>query len=179
MDILKYNNIEFSQASSEAILAAQAAVTDLLLIEERHNNICIVGGFYRDIATGRQFKDVDVFIPGDMDVSEGAEELEYDLSQNDVFYVDGYDINVIHLQGAHTLASLLDRVDMGICQIGAYLHAPEDVYVSHAFIQDTMNNTLTVTRQSRWNHIERVMQKFPDHRLIDPWNNHTGSRSLF
>lgn len=168
---------DMGRVHEEALEAALSAVNGIFLPEQWPADTCIVGGFYRDIATGRTFKDVDVFIPGDGDPAD--DDIEYEIGRNEIIHQDGFEINVIWMPGAHTLESLLDRLDIGICQIGAYLNSPTEVYVTDTFLRDTLNDTLTVTRPSRWNHIDRVMQKFPDHRLIDPWPTHKGTRSVF
>lgn len=163
---------------STAYAAAVQVVEDEFAVSwatPNYTKLCIVGGFYRDLFTGRQWKDVDVFIPGDRPMGD-AEELEYDLSRNYEREYNGVVVNMIHLQGRHTLETLLTRCDVGICQIGAYFDRPDRVFCTQEFLDDLTNKTLTVTRRTRWNHLERVIDKFPDHEVIDPYQNHTGSR---
>lgn len=175
--------IPFEQDIAAVMDTVRAAVVgdwELWGVVQKGNTsrICIVGGFYRDLLTNRPWRDVDVFIPGDIPVGEGAEELEYDLSKNDEFEYDGIKVNIITLQGRHTLESLLLRCDVGICQVGAYLDRPNEVYATQEFVDDLANKTLTVTRRTRWNHLERVQAKFPEHATIDHFQNHTGSRGF-
>lgn len=134
----------------------------------------IIGGFCRDLLLGRSYKDVDIFVPGPEPVPEGSEELEYDLSQNYVVYQDGIELNVIYMQGAHTIASLINRCDIGICQVGTDAKG-EFMFCTEDFVNDMTDNTLTVTRPTRRNHLQRMLQKFPGCTLIDPYEeDHMG-----
>lgn len=136
----------------------------------------IVGGFLRDAATGRAFKDVDVFVPGTLPIPDGSEELEYDLSQNAEVVRGSTLVNVIYMQGSHTVGSLIRRCDVGICQIG--MGTDGVVWATDEYVQDVARKTLTVTRTTRWGHLDRVIDKFPDHALVDRFNNHSGVRNL-
>lgn len=142
----------------------------------------VAGGFHRDIYHGIPPKDVDVFVV-DMDSPRPPDSADvgvtYELSgRPNTHMCRDYAINLVPLTYYMDLETLLKRMDIGLCQIGADLFDPANVRATRAFYKDATNFTLTVTRTSRWGHIERVMQKFPGHTLIDPFGDHTGHRSL-
>lgn len=177
------NHIDWEGAPERAQLALQAAKDYMITTYGRcwltgrpdMPDWYIVGGFLRDVMDDRDFKDIDIFIPGGQPIPEGAEELEYDLSKNFEVEVDGFLLNIIHMNGAHNLETLLTRCDVGRCQIG--MDTDGQVWATDNYVNDVANNTLTVTRVSRWDHLVRMEVKFPDARIIDPFHRqHTGSR---
>lgn len=174
---MKLHSIDWTGLSDRVRLAQQVAA-EYISQELGHTDYYIVGGFLRDTMDDKPFKDVDIFIPGPEPLTDddGAE-LEYDLSTNYPVEVDGIELNIIHMNGAHTLDTLLTRCDVGICQIG--MDTDGRVYATDEYVNDVANKTLTVTRKSRWGHLARVIAKYPEHTVIDRFHNqHSGNRML-
>lgn len=154
--------------------AAETAITfcdDMLEFPVDQTFIC--GGFPRDTLLKRQWKDVDVFVTGDGVLrvkSEagtnygGADELR---GNKTTVYQD-VEINVIKIAEHHTLGSLLERMDIGLCQIGGSIEhlVKGESFCTKAFLNDWDNKTLTLTRDTRWNHVLKLMLKFRDYKLV-------------
>ncbi len=129
--------------------------------ESRWRKCFIAGGFYRDIATGRDYKDIDIFIPGDCQDNGNTIDVEYDLMNTPVVTRDGVQVNLIWMVQNLDLESTMRRMDFAICQIGATAEEPFAVVCTEQFEQDLLSETLTLTRVTRDERIERITDKFP------------------
>lgn len=127
----------------------------------------IAGGVFRDLLNGKAPKDVDVFIPSECDNVAP----DYEIWGPETETRSGIEINLIKCPLDMTLENLLDRIDIGLCQIGVTSESPGQIFATDAFFRDCCSRTLTVTRETRVRHLKRVMEKFPDHRLIDPFEH--------
>ncbi len=131
----------------------------------------IAGGYFRDRLAGKPWKDVDVFLPGDEPVSEGAEVIRYDLSNASVAILDGVQVNFIKMREKLDLAGVLARMDIGICQVG-YDAKAGTLVGTQAYVDDVANKTLTLIAPEETDgdrdHLKRVMEKYPDHTIIRP-----------
>lgn len=138
----------------------------------------IAGGFFRDTMMCRPVKDVDVFVP-----TEGytTENVNYEVLGSEDVEVDGVPINLVKVRSDTTAQGVLERMDIGLCQVGLEITADnyqqplnavkESLIMTPAFDYDLVNRTLTVTRPTRVNHLLRVMEKYPTHELLDPFDH--------
>ncbi|TCV62325.1 hypothetical protein [Neorhizobium sp. S3-V5DH] len=128
----------------------------------------IAGGYFRDQEAGIPFKDIDVFIPGSDPLPNDGSCIRYDLASAAVATIAGAEVNFIRLFHAHTLETVLKRMDIGICQIGR--DRVEGTVVTQAYLDDVTNRTLTLmTRpetEADFDHIKRVKAKFPEHKVV-------------
>jgi hypothetical protein len=133
----------------------------------------IAGGYYRDKLNGRDFKDIDVFVPGLESLENSPRELaiRYDQFTAAEIEHEGLAINVIGLHAAHSLTTLLNRMDIGLCQIGKGLNGK--VYCTRAYLEDVTSNTLSVrfkpSIDSDFDHIQRVSAKYPEMPVVHLW----------
>lgn len=138
----------------------------------------IVGGLLRDSAMNRPFKDIDIFINGrDTDL---LPQHCPDLGDKNAFLLRAYtvaaypykgqdfEINLIFMRGDFwDLQSITDRCDFGICQIG-WEPVTETTYRSEAFFRDIQDSTLTMTRETSKERVQRMKAKFPRHLFRNP-----------
>ncbi len=129
----------------------------------------IIGGFWRDALLGRPFRDIDIFIPHE-DTPVDADGVDYELGHNFTANYGDTEINIIHMPVKHTLQSLVERCDLGICQIGSVKNCRDTLYMSEAFTRDWTHKTLTLMRETRKNHVERMIAKFPEFKFCNPNN---------
>tara|TARA_R110002020_G_scaffold2385_4_gene11061 strand:- start:47 stop:598 length:552 start_codon:yes stop_codon:yes gene_type:complete len=125
----------------------------------------IAGGCLRDDLLGRPVKDIDIFIHGFSTdpVPEGCEdagERNAYLMFAKTVYVGSEEINLIFLRGEWCALDVAARCDIGICQV-AWTKGTGLVYTD-AFVKDVVFKTLTVTRNTSLDHVERVERKFYD-----------------
>lgn len=135
----------------------------------------IVGGALRDILNGRADKvnDIDIFMPTITDPSElqsCRDVKKSHIATASRMMHRGLEFNVIYIHGAWTLEDLVDRVDLGLCQIGLLYSQDTGFYpyFTDAYIRDLTHKTLTVTRMTNTTHIDKVQSYFPDHILCNP-----------
>jgi hypothetical protein len=152
------------------------------------------GGALRDHFHGTAVKDLDIFLPWSAqcmaDVYEWFETLGWRLIQNippsceglgEVTAVVGFshegatDLNIIFLDPAVRCGPLAvaSRNDFGICQIAATFEGGDWQFeYTEAFINDTINETFTLTRTGdedrSLRRFERLQAKYPGHRLVTP-----------
>lgn len=130
----------------------------------------IAGGFLRDYHSGIQWKDVDVFIPGDMPPEASSDDaIRYDLDSVTEATLDvGIEVNLIGMKRKLDLADILSRMDIGLCQIG--MRPDGEVVATKAYLDDYHNKTITVLwrpyNASDRDHIDRVRRKYPNHTII-------------
>jgi len=127
-------------------------------------NYFAAGGYFRDKRLGKPWKDIDLFIPG----KEGEEDPgnEYDLSSAHEITIQGHKVNLIFLGGPHDMKSVLERMDIGLCQIG---FDGSRLLCTQAFLDDAKNQTITwLTPSNNRGHLNRVMEKYSDFKLIQP-----------
>ena len=127
-------------------------------------NYYAAGGYFRDKRLGKPWKDIDLFIPGpEGSVDEGN---EYDLSSAHEITIQGHKVNLIFLGGSHGMKSVLERMDIGLCQIGVY---DGKLLCTQEFLDDVKNRTITwLTPSDNRGHLNRVMEKYSDFKLIQP-----------
>lgn len=129
----------------------------------------LAGGFFRDLLNGREWKDIDVFIPGDEPLEDAEECHRYDLAKVAEFTFNKHLVNVIKLNHAHTFESILERMDIGLCQIGMKGH---EVFATQAYLDDVANKTITVLHppesEQDYDHLKRVQAKYPDFEVVRP-----------
>ena len=146
----------------------------------------IAGGALRDLETGREPKDIDVFLPPlsqeDRNVLTHMLEYRYGLEvmhvdettttyekatlANVILFKDpdgGPDLNLIEMK-FDSPEGLLMTFDFGICQV-AYDGA--DIITTRHFLSDVENKTFTQLKmgertQRRWH---RLSQRYPDYEL--------------
>ena len=152
----------------------------------------IAGGFLRDLHHRVEPKDIDIFISGDVDkqrvktVFETAgyagttvvqpQLCEY-LSFCDVQYVMEFTktgarpIQVIVLKEGMRFEDIINRLDLGLCQIG--IDGVGDLYYSDAYWQDEMAQTFTIIRKEHPRDIlrstkryNRIAQRYPGWALV-------------
>lgn len=144
----------------------EASYVERLLYSIRIPNSFLAGGYFRDKEHGQPFRDLDVFIagyepPGD-DVI-GLEDDDYKRPFSFELTYEGIPLNHIRLRGKLNMAQILARFDMGFCQIGLL---NGETVATQAYLDDVANKTLTITRQTSADHVERIRAKYPDYRLI-------------
>jgi hypothetical protein len=127
----------------------------------------IAGGYFRDKEHGQPFKDLDIFIPGYEPPGDdviGTIDDDYKRPFSfELTFEEDIPLNFIRLRGKLNLVQVLTRFDICFCQIG--LRAGETV-ATQAYLDDAANKTLTITRETSSDHIERIQTKYPDFRLI-------------
>jgi hypothetical protein len=134
----------------------------------------VAGGYLRDRLNNRPFKDIDIFVPGHEPLDEGdTMGIRYDLrGAMELTAGDGTVLNIVRLDQRHTLKSILERMDIGLCQIG--VDTDGDIYCTEAYLRDVKNNTLTVmftpSTEADHDHIARVSAKYPDMRVVQKWD---------
>lgn len=134
----------------------------------------VVGGAPRDVLLGNQFKDIDVFV-SQPHTRRTSDRGSASLARGERFFqqhpVTGetFEINVIYMRGEWTMQGLADRCDVGICQVAVHPRTGE-WYTSAAFEEDFANNTMTQTRETRSNHIEKLIKRWPDREYLNPEN---------
>lgn len=125
----------------------------------------IAGGFLRDVALRKPIKDVDVFVNG-FKSDALPEDKTTDLGKANAYihYVKDYtyngtEVNVIFLRGNHwNLQSVADRCDLGICQ-ASWCPLTKTQYFSKRFEANFKHKVITVERDTRREHVERVADK--------------------
>lgn len=127
----------------------------------------IAGGYFRDKLLGVTPKDVDVFIPGVQPLDIWFDEkIRYSLEDTLDFEVEGVRINIVKLFNDHTFETVLQRMDIGLCQIG-YLNG--DIVATPEFVRDRDEKTITVlfpvTTEGDHDHVQRVIAKYPDYEV--------------
>lgn len=145
------------------------------ILDLRPGSSFVAGGFIRDRLNNKPVKDVDVFLSGDEPLDEdhpmmirynlrGAVELTHEKS--------GVVVNFIRLAERHTLRTILERMDIGLCQIG--VDTDGEFYCTEAYLRDVRNNTLTQmfepTTAADHDHLFRVRQKYPDMTVVEGWH---------
>ncbi|MEZ2409817.1 hypothetical protein AB6806_23785 [Bosea sp. RCC_152_1] len=170
-----------------------AWLTILAAVQTIHPEAILAGGALRDLDNGRPVKDLDIFIDAGR-VSVGALSVllgidpttvhvqgcdfssclnESDCQFSDTFSCLGWEVNVIGLADMPvTLASVTERVDFGICQIGT---DGVEVRKTLAYHNDKAFRRFTVCRQQsvdetdrslrRW---DRISAKYPGWTLVRP-----------
>jgi hypothetical protein len=126
-------------------------------------NYFAAGGYFRDKRLGKDWKDIDLFVPG----KEGTEDLgnEYDLSSAHEFILDGIRVNIIFMGGPHDMKSVLERMDIGLCQIGYH---NGKLLCTQGYLDDVKNKTITwLTPSDNRGHLNRIMEKYCDFKLVD------------
>lgn len=128
----------------------------------------IAGGFFRDILHGVPWKDVDVFISGDLPKPpEGAREYDH-IGDALCLEFAGIPINLIRFKHALDVAVVLKRMDIGLCQIG--MGTDGKLVSTEAYIRDHARRELTVMFDPQTDfchdHIKRIQEKYPDHKLV-------------
>ena len=141
----------------------------------------IVGGMVRDTRLGQVFKDIDVFVPVGPPgvIDHGSASLLKAVRRFFLIAGEYFEINVIFMRGEWTLEQLVRRCDTGICQAG---YDPRDgrFFFTPAFEADYSDNTLTVTRETRSSHLDKLRKRWPDrlyqnpmnYSLDEPWSFH-------
>lgn len=140
----------------------------------------IVGGMLRDSAMDRGYKDIDIFINGrdtDLLPDEGTDHGDKNAFLLRAYTVreypyegDTFEINLIFMRGNFwDLEQMSDRCDFGICQIG-WEPTTNRTYRSEAFFRDMQDNTLTMTRETSKERVQRMQAKFPHHLFRNPQN---------
>lgn len=138
----------------------------------------IVGGLLRDTELWRPAKDIDIFISGYNEdlLPEGCEDFgdrnAYLLRAYTVkaypYKGQDYEINLIFMRGDFwTLEKMTDRCDFGICQIG-YDPLTGETYRSDKYKADVANKTITMSRDTTQNRINRMREKFPEFEFQNP-----------
>jgi hypothetical protein len=125
----------------------------------------VAGGFLRDVALNKPIKDVDVFVNG-FASDALPEDPATDLGKANAYihYVKNYfhkdtEVNVIFLRGNHwNLQSVADRCDLGICQ-ASLCPLTGTQYFSDRFAANFKYKVITVERDTRREHVERVASK--------------------
>ncbi len=131
----------------------------------------IAGGFPRDAMHNREWRDIDVFVDAslcralkDMGKEDIAEVYgDDDLITQESVVIDGIEVNLVYLLDV-SLESVIRRIDIGLCQ-AALTHDGRLAYTQTCF-KDFVLKRLTVTRDTRANHVIKVAKKFPDYRVI-------------
>lgn len=163
--------------------------TTMIIVEQvmtfiGETDFVVAGGFVRDAVLGRQYKDIDVFIPNyEADTEEGHdEEIQYELSDTLDLVTDDVRINIIRLGWrCQSIVEVLKRMDTGICQAalvpktipeGPFFTGHYDVLATPHFVDDVAYKQITVMRpdlreSGRSDHIDRLIAKFPDYELRD------------
>lgn len=139
----------------------------------------LAGGALRDLDNGRPVKDLDVFFTEDNWVYEA---LEDGLAKMGYFYkrecpgqyMDGAaqevygsstyesteggpELNLIQLEPSFNPASIVDRVDFGLCQIG---YGIMGVDVTTAYMHDKYNKVFTLTRAETLEGVVRSLKRY-------------------
>lgn len=137
----------------------------------------LAGGALRDLDNGRPVKDYDVFFTDDYNMSDLDDALrgtyEY-YRQCPGQYMDGAadevhgtftynsllgqpQLNFIQLEKSFNPASIIDRVDFGLCQIGADLMG---VVTTPAYEFDKANECFTLTRAETLEGVLRSIKRY-------------------
>ena len=152
--------------------AIEAAKEVMAALEPVDVDWYVVGGAPRDVVLGNKIKDIDVFVsqphskkPKDFGSSAlmRARRVFHKLKRTG----ETFEINVIYMRGAWTLEELADRCDVGICQIGIDPRTGRE-YRSYMFDMDLQNGTMTQTRETRSNHINKLIARWPDREYLNP-----------
>uniref|UniRef100_E6VL57 Uncharacterized protein n=1 Tax=Rhodopseudomonas palustris (strain DX-1) TaxID=652103 RepID=E6VL57_RHOPX len=138
----------------------------------------IAGGALRDLDNGRPVKDIDVFFTDEMNWHEIDKALAgiYEYAREcPGQYLDGAaaevsgtttylsltgfapELNLIQLDQSFNPATIIDRVDFGICQIGADVMG---VSVTEAYRHDKVNECFTLTRAETVEGVERSIKRY-------------------
>jgi hypothetical protein len=147
----------------------------------------IAGGALRDHLNGKFIKDIDVFIRTDRPSSEVLAdlqtvfmeaEMEFDLSYADNpdvaavidlrYSVSGIPIQVILLKRGDTREDILQRIDLGICQVG---YDEDGLFCTKAFTDDFLHKTMTIVRCDSAGEYRRSIRRFE--RLSEKYINWT------
>jgi len=128
----------------------------------------VAGGYLRDKFLKKDFKDIDVFVTGEIDdwlpSGDGPNNR---VKKVQTHHYKGVEINIIFMRGVFDFYSVVERCDLGICQIG-WNPITDEVFNTDDFLCDVMGDTLTVCRDTRVDHIDRMKEKFPEKRLHNP-----------
>lgn len=144
------------------------------ILDLKPGSYFVAGGYVRDKLNNREFKDIDVFLIGDEPLYEDeAMMIRYDLrGAIELEAPNGIKVNLIRLGERHTLKSILERMDIGLCQIG--VDTDGEFYCTEAYLRDVKNNTLTQmfvpTTPADHDHLARVSAKYPDMRVVQKWD---------
>lgn len=138
--------------------------------------IYIAGGYLRDTLLGKPIKDIDVFLYA----SEQNIELMQCKSDFVKTSVEAYNSQMFHLTGNITGTRLnlifpkypwhkhFETFDIGLCKI-CYDVKQNILKQSPEFRRDVDNKTITLLPNPRpcQEHVDRVMRKYPDYRVIN------------
>lgn len=136
-----------------------------------YGDFYVAGGYFRDKLNRRPFKDVDVFVPGPADPATATADdlVRYDVTCAQEIEANGTVYNIVFLGHQWGLKGILDRMDIGLCQIG--MGRDGQVYCTEAYLADVKNNTLTILAEpvtpADFDHIERVKAKYPDMTVVE------------
>jgi hypothetical protein len=140
-----------------------AAMPSALRNALMYTNACVAGGYVRDIISGKDPKDIDVFVQDEIVAKEVQDRLEWDLesartkeNKNSVT-VDSYDplvtmppIQIINRWYVWPPEELVKTFDWGICQAAVYYDGREWQGVcTQAFVDDLANETATYMAPDR------------------------------
>jgi hypothetical protein len=140
-----------------------AAMPSALRHTLMYTNACVAGGYVRDIISGREPKDIDVFVENGQTAKDVQDRLEWDLesartkeNKNSVT-VDSYDplvtmppIQIVNRWYVWPPEELVETFDWGICQAAVYYDGREWQGVcTQAFIDDLTNETATYMAPDR------------------------------
>lgn len=141
-----------------------------IAMAKKYNGI-IAGGCLRDLLLQRPIKDVDIFVAGLM-----QENVKYadGFAVDDVFDAEGTQYQIIcHRFGS--IEGIIENFDIGLCKLWCEPAPPAPQFNPYVvrlhpdFVRDMVNKTITALRDNGTNHAEhlrRVMQKYPDYRLV-------------
>ena len=156
----------------------------LAFVKAKCPEAVIAGGCLRDLHTGKEVKDIDIFVIaqlGDAPELFGGEAVsseefdDYD-GQGDIHYVENieldgveYPVQIIHLYqderlDADFLKRAVERVDLGFCQVG---FDGLTFYSTDLYVDDMKNKTIHVNPDNpKWNRsaTERRLE-----RLVGAW----------
>ena len=94
--------------------------------------VLIAGGYVRDVANDKEWKDIDVFIPnhregrvkewlGYLDYKVGLSGEGYEGGDITSYFIMGSDVNLVFVNTPNLLKHM-NTFDINICKIGMWLH---------------------------------------------------------
>lgn len=164
--------------------------TILQQLQEQFPEAVLAGGALRDWYFNRPVKDLDIFIQDRGAGTKGLIEEAYgvtfkttipehiatykslrDLVRSFEGVVSGYRVNVVSLKEGFTgLEQVVDRIDIGICQIGYDGTTP---YATVDFWNDALDQVLRVVHYRDESDLSRshkrqlrLAEKYPDFRIV-------------
>ena len=162
-------------------------------IQKTFPNAVIAGGCLRDLACGKEIKDVDVFIPNSKEIQEDLNDFKLNHTTQiirtvkdsygnwacndvkDILTLTWGSLQVEIITVDVTKDHIVDRFDFGICQVQ---YDGTEVYYTKEFEKDYLNKTFTLINcKNEEQHTRSIKRfeafhkgKYSDYSLVDAWD---------